>query len=90
MERLLEFTDIALIPAEKNNGVGKYNFGITDELDNSTSLPIFTSPMDSVVSERNWNVWSDNGIKPVLPRTTDKVAPKIIVNATYNIILITL
>ena len=71
MERLLEFTDIALIPAEKNNGVGKYNFGITDELDNSTSLPIFTSPMDSVVSERNWGVWSENGIKPILPRTTE-------------------
>jgi len=71
MERLLEFDDIALIPAEKNNGVGKYNFSVTDDLDHSNSLPIFASPMDSIVSENNWNVWSDNGIKPVLPRTTD-------------------
>ena len=71
MERLLEFIDIALIPAERNGGVGKYNFAIQDELDRSTSLPIFTSPMDSVVSENNWRIWSDNGIKPILPRTTD-------------------
>lgn len=71
MERLLDFLDIALIPAEKNSGVGKYNFSVMDELDRSTSLPIFTSPMDSVVSEHNWEVWQNNGIKPVLPRTSD-------------------
>jgi hypothetical protein len=56
MERLLDFIDIALIPAEKNSGVSKYNFSVEDELDKSRSLPIFTSPMDSVVSESNWKV----------------------------------
>ncbi|MBP3732157.1 MAG: IMP dehydrogenase [Bacilli bacterium] len=70
MERLLDFLDIALIPSEKNSGTGKYNFSVTDELDRSQSLPIFTSPMDSVVSEKNWEVYNSNGIKPVLPRTS--------------------
>jgi hypothetical protein len=70
MERLLDFIDIALIPAEKNSGVSKYNFSVEDELDKSRSLPIFTSPMDSVVSESNWKVWANEGIKPILPRTS--------------------
>lgn len=70
MEKLLDFIDIALYPAEKNSGVGKYNFCVTDELDGSNSLPIFTSPMDSIISEKNWKVWADNGIKPILPRTS--------------------
>ena len=70
MERLLNFEDITLIPSEKNNGVDKCDFYVLDELDRSRSLPIFTSPMDSVVSESNWKVWADSGIKPILPRTT--------------------
>lgn len=70
MDRLLDFIDIALIPAEKNGGVGRYEFGVEDLIDKVKSLPIFTSPMDSVVSERNWKVWSENGIRPILPRTT--------------------
>ena len=71
MEKLLDFVDIALVPSEKNGGVGKYDFGVEDIVDKVKSLPIFTSPMDSVVSERNWKVWADNGIRPILPRTTD-------------------
>ena len=70
MEKLLDFVDIALIPSEKNGGVGKYDFGVADLVDKTKSLPIFTSPMDSIVSERNWKVWSDQGIRPILPRTT--------------------
>ena len=72
MEKLLDFVDIALVPSEKNGGVGKYEFGMEDLLEGSNfkSLPIFTSPMDSIVDERNWKTWADNGIRPVLPRTT--------------------
>ena len=70
MEKLLDFVDIALIPSEKNGGVGKYEFGVIDLVDKTKSLPIFTSPMDSIVSERNWKVWADQGIRPILPRTT--------------------
>lgn len=72
MERLLELEDIMLVPADINSGCksSEYNFSVQDELDKSLSLPIFTSPMPSVISEKNWRVWSDNGIKPVIPRTT--------------------
>ena len=71
MEKLLELEDIALYPSELNNGyqVSKYNYGVLDELDKTTSLPIFTSPSDSVVDRNNWRVWSKEGIRPVLPRT---------------------
>lgn len=71
MEKLLELEDIALYPAELNNGyqLGKYNYGVLDDLDKITSLPIFTSPSDSVVDKNNWRIWSKEGIRPVLPRT---------------------
>ena len=73
MEKLLELDDIGLIPAQLNLGrvEGKFDFSTKDLTDRSVSLPIFTSPMESVVSERNWKVWQDNGIRPILPRTTD-------------------
>jgi len=72
MNKYLELSDISLIPSDKNNGnvVNKYDFSVSDQLDSGMrSLPIFTSPMSSVVDERNWKIWADNGIKPVLPRT---------------------
>ena len=73
MEKLLELEDIMLFPSETNFGCkrSEYNFSVVDDLDKSMSLPIFTSPMPSVVSEKNWRIWSDNGIKPIIPRTTD-------------------
>ena len=69
MDKLLELTDITLIPAEKSNTSGKYNYAVLDLSDNTQSLPIFTSPNPAVVDEKNWRVWDQNGIKPVLPRT---------------------
>ena len=38
---------------------------------NGTRLPLFTSPMDSVVSLENFGMWRENGITPILPRTID-------------------
>lgn len=73
MEKLLELEDIVLYPAELNNGyqLGKYNYGVIDDLDKVSSLPIFTSPNDAVVDRNNWRVWSKEGIRPILPRTED-------------------
>ena len=72
MEKCLELEDIMLFPSETNSGCKKdeYNFSVVDDIDKSLSLPIFTSPMPAVVSEKNWRVWNDNGIKPIIPRTT--------------------
>lgn len=74
MEKLLDLDDIALVPAQLNTGnqESKCDYFVYDDLDNNfRSLPIFTSPMDSVVNEENWRVYYDNLIRPVLPRTSD-------------------
>lgn len=73
MERLLGLSDIALVPAQLNAGrlEGKYNYSVKDMADGTMSLPVFTAPMDAIVNETNWQVWADNGIRPILPRTSD-------------------
>ena len=37
---------------------------------NDGMLPIFTAPMTCVVNELNFNYWRNNGIIPILPRTS--------------------
>jgi len=74
MDRLIELDDVMLCPAEVNHGfynADKYNYGIKDELDGTISLPIFASPMDSVIDKNNWSVFNKAGIKPILPRTEE-------------------
>ena len=74
MEKLLELEDIGLVPAQTNSGnqESKCDYFVYDDLDgNFRSLPIFTSPMDSVVNEENWRIYYDNLIRPILPRTSD-------------------
>ena len=73
MSKLLELSDILLIPAAENNGWNKkVDYSIVDNLEvtgMSKSLPIFTSPMEAIVGVNNWKTWQDNGIKTILPRT---------------------
>lgn len=73
MDRALELEDIMLVPSEFNHGFRpkEFQFGVPDLLDKSVSLPIFTSPMDSVVGIGNWKIWNDNGIRPIIPRTEE-------------------
>ena len=74
MEKLLELDDIGLVPAQLNTGnqEAKCDYFVYDQNDdNFRSLPIWTSPMDSVVNEENWKVYYENMIRPILPRTSD-------------------
>jgi len=73
MEKLLEINDICLIASETNLGYRKseYNFGIQDDIDKCTSLPIFTSPMNCIVDKTNLKVFEDKGIRTVLPRSEE-------------------
>ena len=76
MDKLLELSDIALIPSAVNNGKeDKFDFGVGDS-DGTISLPIFTSPVDSIINMNNWRMWEKVGIKPVLPRTLP-ISPRL-------------
>lgn len=70
MEKLLELADIALLPAITNNGYSpdEYDFGLQDT-DRTVSLPIFTSPIDSIIGASNYRDFEKQGIKPVLPKS---------------------
>ena len=77
MEKLLELGDIALIPAAiTSNSKDNFDFGVVDHEDGSISLPIFTSPVDSIINMSNWKTWEKVGIKPILPRTIP-IAPRL-------------
>lgn len=77
MEKLLELNNICLLPSAINNGKeDKFDFGIVDDSDGSMSLPIFTSPVDSIINMNNWRSWEKVGIKPVLPRTLP-ISPRL-------------
>lgn len=76
MEKLLELDDITLLPAPGNSGWlgNRINYLVHDPKVVSGvthTLPIFTSPMDSVVGPESWKFYQDLGIRAVLPRTTD-------------------
>lgn len=77
MEKFLEFSDIALTPVEQNRGgviANMANLAVVDEDDItgfSKSLPIFTSPMESIVGKEDYNLWQQYGIRAVIPRTDD-------------------
>lgn len=82
MERYYDLSDIVLIPAAKNNGHPgeKADLTVTDKYDRTgplpRSLPIFTSPMDSVVGCRTANTYMQNGIKPIIP-LTEKIGDRL-------------
>lgn len=65
------YNDIAIVPAiqsniehrgECNPYIGKFE---------DSPLPIFTAPMSTVVNERNFKLFEDNNITPILPRNID-------------------
>lgn len=65
---LLSFNDICLVPSvisdiEHRNECSPY-------LDNGT-LPLFTAPMSSVINENNWQVFKENKVNTIIPRSVD-------------------
>lgn len=67
-EMKYSYNDIAIVPAIKSNVEHRSecnpytgNFG-------DSSLPIFTAPMSTVVNEKNFSLFEDNNIIPILPR----------------------
>lgn len=74
VQDLLELDDITLIPSPLNNGwrgCDRLNYLFSDNVSSflPQSLPLFTSPMNSIVDDKNWKIWSNANINSVIPRT---------------------
>lgn len=67
-EMKYSYNDIAIVPAIKSNVEHRSECNpYTGKFDEST-LPIFTAPMSTVVNEKNFSLFEDNNIIPILPR----------------------
>ncbi len=72
MITLYDIKQVTLLPTITNQGHpgGKVNFSVKDK-DEITgfpdSLPIFTSPMECIIDNTNVKLFTDKGIKPVIP-----------------------
>lgn len=70
MERLIKLDDITLLPGAYNPGeLGDVDVFVREPSDVSvrSSLPIFTSPLSSLIGSKNWEFWQSLGIRTVIP-----------------------
>lgn len=64
-----DLDDIVIVPAEKSEINSRKECNVTTDWGfNYFMLPLMASPMDTVVSENNFQKYIDNGIIPCLPR----------------------
>ena len=76
-ETLYALGDVTIIPAQISHVRHRAECNVyynIPEYDNDLigmkqALPIFASPMASVVNKHNFEIWSKNNIIPILPRT---------------------
>ena len=61
-----DFDDILIEPAVQSGITSRKTVTITDE---NGMLPLFTAPMDTVVEMEHCNVFRENRIYPMIPRT---------------------
>ena len=65
---LLSFNDICLVPSVISNI--EHRSECNPYLDNGM-LPLFTAPMSSVINENNWQIFKENKINTIIPRSVD-------------------
>ena len=63
---LLSFNDICIIPSEVSDI--EHRSECNPYLDNSM-LPLFTAPMSSVINENNWQIFRENKVNTIIPRS---------------------
>jgi IMP dehydrogenase/GMP reductase len=64
LEEKFDFNDIVIIPSKKTHINSRY-----DDISLPKNYPLFTAPMDTVVDLSNIDVFLENNINVVLPRT---------------------
>ena len=67
-EMKYSYNDIAIVPAIKSNVEHRSECNPYTGKFGDSSLPIFTAPMSTVVNEKNFSLFEDNNIIPILPR----------------------
>ena len=65
---LLSFNDICLVPSVISEI--EHRSECSPYLDNGM-LPLFTAPMTSVINENNWQIFKENKINTIIPRSVD-------------------
>ena len=65
---LLSFNDICLVPSVISNI--EHRSECSPYLDNGM-LPLFTAPMSSVINQDNWEIFKDNKINTIIPRSVN-------------------
>lgn len=73
MEHKFDFDDLIIIPSIVTNIESRKDIDITDE---NGFLPIFTAPMDTVISDDNKQHFIDNKIYTISNRTEKKIYSK--------------
>lgn len=62
------YNDIAIVPAIKSNIEHRSECNPYTGKFGESSLPIFTAPMSTVVNEKNFTLFEENNIIPIIPR----------------------
>ena len=65
---LLSFNDICLVPSVISDI--EHRSECSPYLDNRT-LPLFTAPMSSVINENNWQIFKENKVNTIIPRSVN-------------------
>ena len=76
---LYSLGDITIVPSAVSkirhrsecNVFYKNDFRQNSKNNQSEYLPIFVSPMASVINEHNIHIWNDNNLIPIVPRTVE-------------------
>ena len=64
-----DFDDLLIVPSKSSDIVSRKEVNVYDE---NGMLPLFTAPMDTVIGMKNLDIFKDNKIYPILPRTVER------------------
>ena len=62
------YNDLTIIPEKISNIKSRSECNVYYE---NKTLPLFTAPMAAVISDKNYKIFEDNGITPIIPRNID-------------------